>query len=77
MCKGFHPPCLYLADYKVCFEQDSHKDCSAKLLEESGGCWCDLLLPIVKEAWKNGKKGTFQFWSEVLFFIYATNGDPS
>ncbi|KQJ82044.1 protein TRANSPARENT TESTA 9 isoform X1 [Brachypodium distachyon] len=34
----------------------SHKDCSAKLLEESGGCWCDLLLPIVREAWKNCKK---------------------
>ncbi|CAM0904983.1 unnamed protein product [Alopecurus aequalis] len=36
--------------------KDSHKDCSAKLLEESGGCWCDLLLPIVREAWKNCKK---------------------
>ncbi|KAF7016099.1 hypothetical protein CFC21_029787 [Triticum aestivum] len=36
--------------------KDSHKDCSEKLLEESGGCWCDLLLPIVREAWKNCKK---------------------
>ncbi|XP_062225285.1 protein TRANSPARENT TESTA 9-like isoform X2 [Phragmites australis] len=36
--------------------KDSHKDCSAKLLEESGGCWCDMLLPIVKEAWRNCKK---------------------
>uniref|UniRef100_A0ACD5U947 Uncharacterized protein n=1 Tax=Avena sativa TaxID=4498 RepID=A0ACD5U947_AVESA len=36
--------------------KDSHKDCSAMLLEESGGCWSDLLLPIVREAWKNCKK---------------------
>ncbi|OQU81274.1 hypothetical protein SORBI_3006G035300 [Sorghum bicolor] len=37
--------------------KDSHKDCSSKLSEESGGCWCDMLLPIVKEAWRNCKKG--------------------
>ncbi|GJN27904.1 hypothetical protein PR202_gb15967 [Eleusine coracana subsp. coracana] len=37
--------------------KDSHKDCSAKLSEESEGCWCDMLLPIVKEAWRNCKKG--------------------
>nr|CAB3484093.1 unnamed protein product [Digitaria exilis] len=36
--------------------QDSHKDCSAKLSEESEGSWCDMLLPIVKEAWRNCKK---------------------
>ncbi|XP_066346904.1 protein TRANSPARENT TESTA 9-like isoform X1 [Miscanthus floridulus] len=36
--------------------KDSHKDCSSKLSEESGGCWCDMLLPIVKEAWRNCKK---------------------
>ncbi|KAL6660439.1 hypothetical protein ACP70R_001985 [Stipagrostis hirtigluma subsp. patula] len=36
--------------------KDSHKDFSAKLSEESGGCWCDMLLPIVKEAWRNCKK---------------------
>ncbi|XP_062184774.1 protein TRANSPARENT TESTA 9-like isoform X1 [Phragmites australis] len=36
--------------------KDSHKDCSAKLSDESGGCWCDVLLPIVKEAWRNCKK---------------------
>ncbi|KAK3142856.1 hypothetical protein QOZ80_4BG0352680 [Eleusine coracana subsp. coracana] len=36
--------------------KDSHKDCSAKLSEESEGCWCDMLLPIVKEAWRNCKK---------------------
>ncbi|XP_012703235.1 uncharacterized protein LOC101765333 isoform X2 [Setaria italica] len=36
--------------------KDSHKDCSAKLSEESGGCWCDMLLPVIKEAWKNCKK---------------------
>ncbi|KAM0901833.1 hypothetical protein ACQ4PT_019699 [Festuca glaucescens] len=36
--------------------KDSHKDCSAKLLEESGGCWRDLLHPIVREAWKNCKR---------------------
>uniref|UniRef100_A0A0D9ZIK9 FPL domain-containing protein n=1 Tax=Oryza glumipatula TaxID=40148 RepID=A0A0D9ZIK9_9ORYZ len=37
--------------------KDSHKDYSIKLLDESGGCWRDLLVPIVKEAWKNCKKG--------------------
>ncbi|GJN27907.1 hypothetical protein PR202_gb15970 [Eleusine coracana subsp. coracana] len=37
--------------------KDSHKDCSAKLSEESEGCWCDMLLPIVKEGWRNCKKG--------------------
>ncbi|PUZ46491.1 hypothetical protein GQ55_7G083100 [Panicum hallii var. hallii] len=36
--------------------KDSHKDCSAKLSAESGGCWCDMLLPIIKEAWRNCKK---------------------
>lgn len=36
--------------------KDSHKDCSANLSEESGGRWCDMLLPIVKEAWRNCKK---------------------
>uniref|UniRef100_A0A0E0P700 FPL domain-containing protein n=1 Tax=Oryza rufipogon TaxID=4529 RepID=A0A0E0P700_ORYRU len=36
--------------------KDSHKDYSIKLLDESGGCWRDLLVPIVKEAWKNCKK---------------------
>ncbi|KAL6851525.1 hypothetical protein ACP4OV_020458 [Aristida adscensionis] len=36
--------------------KDSHKDCSLKLSEEFGGCWCDMLLPIVKEAWRNCKK---------------------
>ncbi|KAF8688275.1 hypothetical protein HU200_042328 [Digitaria exilis] len=36
--------------------KDSHKDCSAKLSEESEGSWCDMLLPIVKEAWRNCKK---------------------
>uniref|UniRef100_A0A0D9W399 FPL domain-containing protein n=1 Tax=Leersia perrieri TaxID=77586 RepID=A0A0D9W399_9ORYZ len=37
--------------------KDSHKEYSIKLLDESGGCWRDLLVPIVKEAWKNCKKG--------------------
>ncbi|CAD6254500.1 unnamed protein product [Miscanthus lutarioriparius] len=36
--------------------KDSHKDYSSKLSEESGGCWCDMLLPIIKEAWRNCKK---------------------
>ncbi|KAL5216722.1 hypothetical protein ABZP36_008123 [Zizania latifolia] len=36
--------------------KDSHKDCIAKLLDESGGCWRDLLVPIVREAWNNCKK---------------------
>jgi protein CLEC16A len=36
--------------------KDSHKDCSSKLSKESGGCWCDMLLPIIKEAWRNCKK---------------------
>jgi protein CLEC16A len=38
--------------------KDSHKDCSSKLSEESRGCWCDtdMLLPIIKEAWRNCKK---------------------
>ncbi|EES08102.1 hypothetical protein BDA96_05G066000 [Sorghum bicolor] len=36
--------------------KDSHKDCISKLSEESGGCWCDMLLPIIKDAWRNCKK---------------------
>ncbi|KAG8063993.1 hypothetical protein GUJ93_ZPchr0004g39941 [Zizania palustris] len=36
--------------------KDSHKDCTTKLFDESGGCWRDLLVPMVKEAWKNCKK---------------------
>ncbi|CAO2041874.1 unnamed protein product [Urochloa humidicola] len=36
--------------------KDSHKDFSAKLSEESEGCWRDMLLPIIKEAWRNCKK---------------------
>ncbi|XP_006652159.3 protein TRANSPARENT TESTA 9 [Oryza brachyantha] len=36
--------------------KDSHKDSCTNLLDESGGCWRDLLIPIVKEAWKNCKK---------------------
>ncbi|XP_066348519.1 protein TRANSPARENT TESTA 9-like isoform X4 [Miscanthus floridulus] len=43
--------CLLLSNFA-----DSHKDCSSKLSEESVGCWCDMLLPIVKEAWRNCKK---------------------
>jgi hypothetical protein len=56
------------------FMQDSHKDCTAKLLEESGGCWRDLLHPIVREAWKNCKRGMFQFWSDSSMFACVVNG---
>ncbi|KAJ1270295.1 hypothetical protein BS78_06G043000 [Paspalum vaginatum] len=36
--------------------KDSHKDCRANLSKETGGRWCDMLLPIIKEAWRNCKK---------------------
>ncbi|XP_031478821.1 protein TRANSPARENT TESTA 9 isoform X1 [Nymphaea colorata] len=36
--------------------QDSYEKCSNNVLNEVKGCWCDLLIAIIIEEWKNCKK---------------------
>jgi len=39
------------------FTQDSHKDTTTSLSEEIKGSWCDLLLSVLRDEWRNCKRG--------------------
>ncbi|KAJ3679462.1 hypothetical protein LUZ60_017473 [Juncus effusus] len=36
--------------------KEAHLECTHNLLKEAKGCWCDLLISVVKDVWKRCKK---------------------
>ncbi|KAG0475216.1 hypothetical protein HPP92_014902 [Vanilla planifolia] len=36
--------------------KDSHRDCTANLLGETNGTWCDMLISVLNYEWKNCKR---------------------